>query len=280
MIDATDENKADSPTSALADENRYLYCIVGLDEDESNDADVEVKGIDDQPVYSIVVDDVAVVVHRCDSLYDSDDFDAVSRWLLAHQRVIDAAGERYGTPLPFQFDTILTGDDAMVRDWLSGHLDEIRDALHSFADTWEYRIHLSWDEETLTELVREEDPELRASSAEETDQTAGTTYLKEKQYEHQLRDARRRRQERVATELHDLVSAHAREVEPASRPAIQGTTDQSPTPFTGISILVHDDQIDHIGNQLDTLAEYPGLEVMFTGPWPPYTFAPAIGEET
>jgi hypothetical protein len=43
-------------------------------------------------------------------------------------------------------------------------------------------------------------------------------------------------------------------------------------------VLAHESAADAIGEELDAVAAEPGVEVRFTGPWPPYTFAPTFDE--
>ncbi|MFT4957909.1 MAG: hypothetical protein ACI9EZ_001228, partial [Halobacteriales archaeon] len=88
----------------MTDDDHYVYCLV--DTRDVGTPEIETTGIDGEPVEVIDVDGVGVVTHVTDGLYDSDDQEEIKRWLLAHQSVVDAAGESFGTPLPLQFDTV------------------------------------------------------------------------------------------------------------------------------------------------------------------------------
>ena len=46
-----------------------------------------------------------------------------------------------------------------------------------------------------------------------------------------------------------------------------------------VAVLADDDAETTLGERLDTIVEQDGVAVRFTGPWPPYTFAPDIGSE-
>ncbi len=283
MRDMKHDDSSDTASATAIDEvtepSRYLFCLVPLDE-ESESLDLDVTGIEDRRVYLITADDIGVVVQECNELYDSEDFDEVRHWLLDHQEVVDAAGERFGTPLPFRFDTILTGDDAAVRSWVSSNAGEIRQSLSSFQGFWEYRIHLTWDPEALTSLLLETDNELQRLHPEADNATGGTGYLREKQFEQKLQSAKQARKETVEQRLSNTLDDLARDVEAVKRPRIRELDDNGrPSPFAGFSVLADDAAVDAIGGYLDDIASMAGLEVTFTGPWPPYTFAPAIGEK-
>ena len=47
--------------------------------------------------------------------------------------------------------------------------------------------------------------------------------------------------------------------------------------IANVSLLVADDRVQEIGAILHEVGEEPGVEVRFTGPWPPYTFATTVG---
>ena len=171
---------------------RYLYCVVTIDGGMTTGEELTLTGVDDEPVYLVVEDDLGAVIHACDALYDAADPDVVRKWLLDHQATIDAAGERFGTPLPFQFDTILTGDDDRVREWLTEESATLTPHLDTLANHWEYRVEVSRDDAILDEDLAADDDRLaelvdRIESAGE-----GTAHLLETQYE-QLRDELLRR---------------------------------------------------------------------------------------
>ncbi|MFC6726361.1 GvpL/GvpF family gas vesicle protein, partial [Halobium palmae] len=120
--DGRDESAADPPEF---DEGRYLYCIVRAGEDDS----FAVGGIEDGETSLVVAEGVggteadggtgiAAVVQPVSAPFDSSSPKEIQRWLLRHQGVVDDAGERFGTPLPFRFDTIMRGDDEGVRAWI------------------------------------------------------------------------------------------------------------------------------------------------------------------
>ena len=274
--------------TATFEDGRYLFCLVSLDEVQRSHDELQpgidefsTTGIDDETAYLVTTDGIGAVVQHCESLFDSDDVRQVQRWLLAHQRVVDEAGETFGTPLPFQFDTILKGDDAAVRDWLERTANRLESELETFAGHWEYRIQVTWADDHLTSAVLEANEELRAMRPEEDDVGEGTAFLREKQFAQRLERARRARCEELAGDLEARLNRLARSVTSLGPPRIAssiGVDDDRPEPFARFAVLAREDRAGEIGDELDEIAAIPGIEVTYTGPWPPYTFAPALGE--
>ena len=77
-------------------EARYLYCIVKGNEEIT----LGNIGIEGSRVYTISYEDLCAVVHNCPPKpYKSEDNEVVKKWVMAHQKVIDTAWERFGTVL-------------------------------------------------------------------------------------------------------------------------------------------------------------------------------------
>jgi hypothetical protein len=49
---------------------------------------------------------------------------------------------------------------------------------------------------------------------------------------------------------------------------------------SAVAVLVRAEHESTVGDRLEDLASRPGVEVRFTGPWPPYSFAPSFGGES
>jgi hypothetical protein len=259
------------------EEGRYLYCAVRADDDASFSA----EGIEDGTASLLVRDGIGVVAQPVDSVYDSDDVRRVRSWLLAHQQVVDEAGERFGTPLPFRFDTIVKGDDATVHGWLDERRGEIADALEWLEGRWEYRIEVRWNREAVRESVLEEDEELRELATRTEDASEGTGFLLEKQYERRLEERLQERRDAIAETLFEGIEPHAVEVQRSgggSGSEIVGTgVDDDLEGVVQLSVLAPRENEEAIGERLESIAERPAYEVRYTGPWPPYSYAPSIG---
>ncbi|MFC4438295.1 MULTISPECIES: gas vesicle protein GvpL [Natrialbaceae] len=262
------------------DEGRYLYCIVQADEDVTFETD----GVDGEPVSIVAVDGIGAVVHSCDEIYDSADLTEIKRWLVRHQTVVDEAGDAFGTPIPFQFDTILRGDDGGVREWLREESEMLERALTELADHWEYRVEVVETEPIGDEALLERDERLRELDEQISDSEEGAAFLLEKQYDQRVKELQRARRESLTDDLRERLADVTREVHALERSpsaaigdvAGSEATDEGET-LCRLTLLAHENDEEAIGSLLDDVAAAPGLEVRFSGPWPPYTFAPELG---
>ena len=287
-----DGDDTDDANETAFESGRYLFCVVRPGEDGSSPPDgFSAEGIDGREASLVVAGDLAAVVQPCESLFDAADPETVRRWLLRHQSVVDAAGEAFGTPLPFRFDTVIVGDDERVADWLAENADRIHAALDDLAGRWEYRIEVAVEEETSADALEESDERLASLAAKIEEADEGRAFLHEKQYDERLRDLRRERREERARDLVERVEPLADRVEwgeassstasivgDAGSGAADGSaeTADAATPATSLSVLATPEAAESIGEELEAVADEPGVEVRYTGPWPPYTFAPEI----
>ena len=265
------------------EEGRYLYCAVSLDGESSFDGtDFEETGVDDEPVRLLAVGEIGIVVHDCESLYDTADMDELRKWVLQHQGVVDAAGEAFDTPIPFQFDTVLTGSDDRVREWVDDERGTLSEYLDNLSGHWEYRVELRRDEDALEDDLAADDDRLAELNEEIEAAGSGTAFMLEKQYDQRLRELRRERRNERATALGDRLAEFAREVNELGE---RTTLDDEPDEDDGMAtqarftVLAPAEREAAMGEMLDEVAAEAGVEVRFTGPWPPYSFVPAIGGE-
>lgn len=276
------------------EEGRYLYCVVRVPDEA--DGTFAVDGVGGTTTKLVTAGDIGAVVHPCESLYDSEDPAQVRRWLLRHQAVVDDAGERFGTPLPVRFDTVIRGGDEGVREWLREERETLASALERFAGHWEYRITVRWDEERLDEAV-DGDERLAELRSRREEATEGTGFLVGKQYEKRLAQLKRAYREERSAALEDALADVARESRDLGRPgaalsALSGTGEgndgdgtaaadaaDDDGPRTRLAVLAPTEAEDRIGRVLEELADDPAASVRFTGPWPPYTFAPELSTD-
>lgn len=258
---------------------RYVYCVVQLGDADPDSFDA--AGVEDEPVSVVVGDGVGAVVHECDALYDTDSPDEIRRWLLEHQRVVDEAGEAFGTPLPFRFDTVLKGGEEGVRDWLAAEAETLASALDSLAGRWEYRVEVLHDEDAAAAELADDDPELAEMREEVEDAGEGARFLLQKQYEQALNRKLRERQSLEAESLADRLRPHVGLLRDAGRRPTVGLDvdrEEDGEPVARFAALASDQEADALGEELESVAADPGTTVRFTGPWPPYSFAPTLGD--
>ncbi|MFC6906128.1 gas vesicle protein GvpL [Halalkalicoccus tibetensis] len=276
------ESRNQNQRATEFDEGRYLYCAVRAD----GDASIDVEGIEGGEVRIVEHEGIGAVVQPVDAMFDSDDLTQVKRWLLAHQRVVDAAGEAFDTPVPFRFDTVIKGDDGRVEGWIDENGAQLDEALDELSGRWEYRIELRWDEAAVREGIAEGDEELAELEERIEGSSEGTGYLIEKQYDQRLAERLQARRDELAGELYDRVAEHAAAVETAGdggstlldASGTNGVDDGLET-VVQLSVLAPGESEGPIGDVLEGFLEREGFDVNYTGPWPPYSHAPSIGGE-
>ena len=273
----TDEPSGDAETDLEFDEGRYVYCAVRADEADTFAA----EGLEGGDVSIVVEDGIGAVVQPVDSVFDSDDVTQVRSWLLDHQQVVDDAGQRFGTPLPFRFDTILKGGDATVREWLDDRRPELEDALEWLEGRWEYRVRVEWDEAAIADELLEADDDLRGMAQRAEAAEEGTGFLLQKQYQQRLSERLEQRRAAVEEGLYEGIEPHAVELQRSGGASLLSDDDDDGTTETvaDLSILADADNEEAIGDALEPYADHDAYEVSYTGPWPPYSFAPEIGAD-
>lgn len=321
--DEDDEPQTDT-TSTDVDDGRYIYCLIDTNSHISelpSDGDIQTDGIDGASPSIVnangnVVDStgrVGAVVHSCTHTYEAANLATVQRRILSHQRVVDAAGSVYDTPLPLRFNTVFEGGDEGVRTWIHDNYDQIDSALTTLAGTWEYRIGLVWDASQFESMVAETDEELQRIQNQRVTATEGTAFLLNKQYKRRLATLRNERRKELIEALQTCVEPLAVEMtEQGGRDIDVGglsdrdigehdsdadtdalnqentdnddndnnndtDTDENGELIERVAVRVSADAETALGDQLDGFVERDGVSVTFTGPWPPYTFAPNIG---
>lgn len=257
--------------------HRYVYALV--DADRGDTASFSVTGLEDRSTRVLDIDGVGAVVQDCEGLYDTEDPTQVRSWLLAHQQVVDAATEAFGTPLPLRFDTVFEGGDEAVRTWVRPRAEDIAAELARFRGHREYHVGVSWDPDPFEERAREADDRLREIATARDDDEGGTAFLREKQYDQRLAELRGRHRSQLEADLRERIDSVA--VETAQQASASGP--DAPEDHTGdreqvctVAVLAATDDETILGDRLDDYVDAHDVEVRFTGPWPPYSFAPEL----
>lgn len=269
MSDA--EANGDVTDAATADTGRYVYCVVPRADDAE---EFDARGVGDAPLSLVSTDSLSAVVHERAEPYESDAPGQVREWLYDHQDAVEAAGEAFGTPVPFRFDTIVRGGDETVRSWLEANADALEAALDRLSGRWEYRLEIEWDSDALAAELVDDDDRLAELDRELSDAGEGKSFLLEKQYEKRLSTLVSERKRDRASTLTVELERRAHEVEELGDAPQTPLTETSSEPSARFAVLADDDERDAVGAYLDTVADEDGASVRYTGPWPPYTFAP------
>ncbi len=256
-------SEAQEPT-----EGRYLYCITSFG-GELSLGDI---GIDKAQVCTIPHEDIAAVVHVCPlKPYESKDQERVKRWVFTHNYVIDQATKRFGTVLPFSFDSIVKGDDGVVRGWLSENYSRFKGELEKLRGKLEYTVQIFCDASLLARRVEKDNQEIGKLAGEIKVAPKGKAHLLERKLEKMVREA-------VAAGVRDLSKKFHGQIEKHVEEAREEQSRFVPDRFKdkrlvlGLSCLVAEREVEKLGELLRQINGQDGLSVRFTGPWAPFSF--------
>lgn len=255
-------------TAQSNDMGLYLYCLA--------DASVSIAlgciGIDGCEVYTIPHEGVSAVVHSCPlEPYRSDDEETVKRWVKAHQQVVDLAAERFGTVMPFGFDTIIAPKESctaeeVLKRWISDELDEIRRKMERIRGRKEYGVQIFYDPAVFSERIENESEDVRRIKEEMSSKPPGVAYM----YRQKLEAAvRRELDELMGTYFKDFYERIRSNAEDIKVEKVR-KSDGNRVMMMNLSVLASDERA--LGQVLDEIAAEPGISVCFTGPWQPYSF--------
>jgi hypothetical protein len=234
-------------------------------------------GIEDGHVYTVSINDIGAVVHRCEAKpYKTEDKEKAMEWILAHQYVIDLATKELGTVIPLTFDTIFKGDDKTVKQWLREEYRQLKTILEKLNGKAEYRVQV-FVEKNFIGKSPEENEEIQRLRTEIENKSEGVAYLLHKKLERKLQLERKVLADKHAKNLYNKIKKLVDDVK------LDSTKKEVPEKWKGkqmilnLACLVHKDKIQNLGKLLGEIDKRDGFDVRFNGPWPPYSFVGEIG---
>ncbi len=251
---------------------RYVYGVIPRIDKE----DFGPIGLGGSRVYGISYQDICAVVHDCLPEPYQGDEEAMKGWVATHGDVVDAAWEVAGAVLPMSFDVIIKPDeersaDDNVRRWLAEEYEKFKLKLDEFSDKVELGVQILWDPEVITRRITEEHEEIKKLAAEMATQSRGLAYF----YQHKISETVKKEMGAKADQdyrrYYERLRGYAEDTQ-VNR--IKKHPDKQM--IMNLSLLVKRDRMEVLGKALGEIREEEGVEVRFTGPWPPYTFAAKI----
>jgi hypothetical protein len=259
----------------------YAYAVIPASLDPTTTA---LSGIDDGPVSTVRVGDIAALVTPIDETAYHPDLVATRSqdlaWLgeraAAHDRVLIWAADQ-GTVIPLPIFSLFRDEDG-VRQMLTERGAELSRTLRDIGDAREftvrvYRLDAQLKSTLATRSADVADLESRAAGA-----TPGQRYLLERKLEQTRREELDRVGRETAEEVFDVLDGIARATarDPiASPPAAGGHA------VLNASFLVAACDVDAFRSAVTQLIERRGPEGFrfeFTGPWAPYHFVRPPGD--
>jgi hypothetical protein len=247
----------------------YVYCIAPGSEELSLGA----IGIDGDPVYTIMHNNLGALVHRCPPQpYQSDDSDVVAAWVLAHHRVVEAAWQRWGTVLPLTFNTIIAAGERSAEEnvvaWLEAECESLRSRLDAFTGKMEYGVQVFWDPTMVARKIAEASPEIAALEKEIQSKGRGVAYMYRQKLEAMLRKKLEVKVEEESRGLYTAIRRCVAGVHVEKTKAAQ----EGRQMIMNLSCLVSSENYRDLKGELEKVGSREGFFVRVAGPFPPYSF--------
>jgi|GEM_PF-671213 len=256
-------------TPVAAPAGLYIYGVAAGEDD----IELGFAGIAGCRVYTLAAAGLCAVVHDCSpEPYRQESNEQARGWLFEHQDVLDRAKERLGAILPMGFNTIIhtTGrrPQEVLREWLSQESGRLKSMLDRIRDKEEFAVKILVSEEVLKKVALQEDSRLQELQRELEGKPEGARYLYREKLEKAVKDS-----------LEDVVEVYFRKVYRLLRPLcadIQVEKTKQVPPgrrmIASLSCLVEKNRVPVLGEALAEIKQRDGFDIVFTGPWPPYSF--------
>ena len=222
----------------------YAYCVVPA----GHQPQAELKGVNGAAVELVEAGAIGLWVSRLTRPEGSVE------QIKAHNAVVEAAVTKQVTPVPLRFGQWLEDDGELIAG-VTDQAASYETKLQEFAGCLEFGIRVI-------------DPELPegARDVQSAKATSGTAYMQALREGNRQAEERRAAADRVRSTIKDKVRELVRtEREEESR---------TPHAVVTVSHLVPRENFDEYRERVRQLREvFPGLRLLLSGPWPPYSFA-------
>lgn len=230
-------------------------------------------GLDGADVYTLASPDLCVVVqNRRAETCRTEQPHAIESWVLAHQQVVSAATEAFGTVLPMAFNMIVAASVSgsaveNLMAWLGERRDRLTCLLDRLGAKAEYGVQIFWDTKVITAALVQGDPELRRIRDETRTKPKGLAYMLQQKLTKAARAALEAEANRCVKDCYAQIRDCVDDIRVGPLKKAEGGRQV----LLNLSCLM-DRGSAALGRVLDEIGRTEGVSVRFTGPWPPYNF--------
>jgi hypothetical protein len=192
--------------------------------------------------------------------------------LQAHEDVLDALMQ-HTTVVPFKFGTILTDEKAALK-MLQDHEEEFKNLLSRFAGREEWGLKVYADRQALMQHMAESESRFTSLEEEREKSSRGAAYLLGRKMEEELKDHVVAQLTQVAEVIFQELGKDAVEAK-LNNTLSQKATGKRKEMILNAVYLVEKEKVAHFcqqGKRFKEEYEFMGLDLEFSGPWPPYNF--------
>jgi hypothetical protein len=224
------------------------------------------RGIGDAPLQLIGDDGAAALV----SELPTERLEMGREELLTHARVLEEALDS-GPVLPMRFGVVLKDPDAIRRDLLEPHRNELVSQLEQFDGKVEMRVRVTYDEEPLMREIVRDNSEITRMRESIRGKPEAATYYDRIRLGELIADAVERKRYAEGQQILDLLAAGATAVEVAD-PAHERVVLDASFLLERKRLPEFDDLVERIARE-----QAERLRVRLTGPLPPHSFVQLSG---
>lgn len=245
---------------------KYIYCVV------ESGADFDLTGMDDGRVSTVRHKDLLALFQDSPQGLCGKDSVVLKNLIIVHHNVVDAAAKRCGAVLPFCFGNIVAGDESVapaerIEVWLGKNYCALKRKLEKVRGKAEYGVQVLWDPQVMAADMLDEVPELKRLDQAARASSPGMAFM----YKEKLKMALRLETEARADErfraFYGWIKNTVDEIKVDGVKKVKGVERM----LMNLSCLARSDEAEKLGRLLDDI-ERQGFTVLFTGPWPPYSF--------
>lgn len=261
----------------------YAYGLIGKHSLHS-----PVVGIDKkQNVYVLAWKDLSVLVSKVDiEQFQSQIKEAIAELtqetkspsseatdvLESHEEIIDTIMQDY-TVVPFKFGTILKSENAALQ-MLQENEEHFRTLLGKFTGKVEWGVKVYADRQALIKHIEQKRP-LPVQEGEKVEKhSRGAAYLLGKKKEEDLKKATVTQFAHIAQDIFHVFAKDAFEAKVTSTPSQKGTRKEQEIILNAV-YLIEKESVTPFLQHEEALREkyaFAGVNIMLSGPWPPYNF--------
>lgn len=257
----------------------YVYGIVAA-ETAASDAPA---GLDGAKVVMRSRGDVAALVSELEGDdYEpsaiearSGDVDWVAERAVAHDRVLTWASD-HGAVIPLPMFTSMFRSAERIDEMLLAKGPSLRSVLERVGRGREYALRVYRVDAELKAALPAINPEIASLGAAARGASPGQRYLLERKLDERMKDELRTTSHRIAAEIRDDLAGLA--LDSVLSPIPRVTADAPGTMVLNAAFLVAPDRLTGFQQRLTGIVnerQPSGFRFDFTGPWPPYHFAPS-----
>ena len=264
---------AASESGAAASEIRGLY-LYGI-ADSNAQTELGAIGIEGNAVYTIAYKGLSAIVHNCPlEPYNSDDEEVVKGWVKLHQNVLDIAGAKFGTVIPFSFDMIIKPGDnanaeAALQNWISEEFDSLMGKMNKIRGKKEYGVQIYYIPSVMSDKIIAENEAVRAIKEELNTKGPGAAYMYRQKLESAIKEEMESRMDTHFKEFYARIKKHVDDIKVEKT---KRTDEKDMQMIMNLSCLMAEDNYKALGAELEQIDKTKAFSVRFTGPWPAYSF--------